>query len=307
MRQSASESFDPVRYVKPDDRERLLDMPCHYCRRARSDVIDHVHPVIDGGGVEDGNLVPACQRCNSEKGDKRPDQWRAWRLRRGWPWPPPNTDLLVHTAVDELDVAERRTLTKALYAEDAVLLAALIAIRDRGWVGEDTTAEDDAGELRTALCGAARRIAGRRHRALRALRDRFDEGVKTYEAATADVSSGPHELDRAYQRIVRTLAGDVQEFMYCFLMGEEYTEARILVFDLHSYPAQVARIAAFGRRIAEFATEDPGHWNLTLAPQFAATLSGLLINFGEILGEEETAALRALLQATREHHDALAS
>ena len=51
--------------------------------------IDHVKPVAHGGGNEMENLVPACKRCNSAKGDLTLDEFRrdfahgALALRRG--------------------------------------------------------------------------------------------------------------------------------------------------------------------------------------------------------------------------------
>jgi 5-methylcytosine-specific restriction endonuclease McrA len=37
---------------------------------------DHVVPVARGGAHELGNIVPACQACNSSKGDKLLDEWK---------------------------------------------------------------------------------------------------------------------------------------------------------------------------------------------------------------------------------------
>ncbi|MBZ9873102.1 HNH endonuclease [Mesorhizobium sp. BR1-1-9] len=49
---------------------------CLYCGKlADKIVIDHFFPVSRGGPTEPGNLVPACQPCNSRKSDKHPDDW----------------------------------------------------------------------------------------------------------------------------------------------------------------------------------------------------------------------------------------
>lgn len=50
---------------------------CRYCGRAAPDVklhIDHVVPVILGGGDEPANLVTACSDCNGGKTSSAPDQ-----------------------------------------------------------------------------------------------------------------------------------------------------------------------------------------------------------------------------------------
>lgn len=44
---------------------------CVYCGRSAPDVrleIDHIVPVVEGGGNEPSNLVTACEDCNSGKG-----------------------------------------------------------------------------------------------------------------------------------------------------------------------------------------------------------------------------------------------
>lgn len=49
--------------------------PCAYCG-ARADTIDHVLPLVRGGTNYEGNLVPACRRCNSSKSGKTIIEWR---------------------------------------------------------------------------------------------------------------------------------------------------------------------------------------------------------------------------------------
>lgn len=53
------------------DRKRgvWLEDPCSYCS-GKAEVRDHIVPVAQGGTDSWDNLTPACQRCNSEKGDK---------------------------------------------------------------------------------------------------------------------------------------------------------------------------------------------------------------------------------------------
>lgn len=65
----------------------ILSRPCAYCGGTATDV-DHVIPLSRGGSWRMRNLAPACSRCNSEKGNRTPAEWQAWRLRRGRSWPP---------------------------------------------------------------------------------------------------------------------------------------------------------------------------------------------------------------------------
>jgi 5-methylcytosine-specific restriction endonuclease McrA len=46
---------------------------CQYCGTRRDLTLDHVIPSSKGGQHTWGNLVTACKRCNSLKGDRTPD------------------------------------------------------------------------------------------------------------------------------------------------------------------------------------------------------------------------------------------
>ena len=48
---------------------------CVYCGSTSKIVYDHFIPLAKGGPHVLGNLVPACQRCNSSKQDKDPKEW----------------------------------------------------------------------------------------------------------------------------------------------------------------------------------------------------------------------------------------
>lgn len=48
---------------------------CHEC--ADPPTVDHVTPRAKGGLSVRDNLVVACRRCNSAKGPRTPEQWRA--------------------------------------------------------------------------------------------------------------------------------------------------------------------------------------------------------------------------------------
>ncbi|EFL32590.1 predicted protein [Streptomyces viridochromogenes DSM 40736] len=57
---------------------------CVYCGGA-SETMDHVIPFSDGGADDMSNLVPACHRCNRQKGDKTPAElYIGWDLRHRW-------------------------------------------------------------------------------------------------------------------------------------------------------------------------------------------------------------------------------
>lgn len=59
---------------------------CAYCRQP-AETWDHVVPFSRGGSDERWNMVPACARCNSQKGDNTPEEWHDI-IRRGKPYPP---------------------------------------------------------------------------------------------------------------------------------------------------------------------------------------------------------------------------
>lgn len=51
-----------------------LDTTCVYCGGGEAYHLDHVIPK-SRGGKEGRNLVPCCERCNSEKSDRTPKEW----------------------------------------------------------------------------------------------------------------------------------------------------------------------------------------------------------------------------------------
>lgn len=56
----------------------LYGKDCHYCGKPKSNTVDHVVPLSRGGTNEITNLVPACGRCNSRKGNKLISEWKIW-------------------------------------------------------------------------------------------------------------------------------------------------------------------------------------------------------------------------------------
>lgn len=53
---------------------------CAYCAKQGKLTQDHVVPISRGGRHAIGNLLPACQSCNSSKGSKLLVEWRRGRV-----------------------------------------------------------------------------------------------------------------------------------------------------------------------------------------------------------------------------------
>lgn len=64
---------------------RRFNSCCAYCQRPVSEEYhwDHVVPLSRGGAHSEGNLVPACPRCNISKNNKTVMEWRIWRAKYG--------------------------------------------------------------------------------------------------------------------------------------------------------------------------------------------------------------------------------
>jgi len=52
---------------------------CFYCKKKLKLTKDHVVPVTRGGLHTPGNILPACQPCNSSKSDRFIMEWRLGR------------------------------------------------------------------------------------------------------------------------------------------------------------------------------------------------------------------------------------
>ena len=73
---------NPTFIVTERDWRRLCQRysnACAYCGRAGKLTQDHIIPVTRGGGYSIGNLLPACQPCNSSKRNKLLIEWRVVR------------------------------------------------------------------------------------------------------------------------------------------------------------------------------------------------------------------------------------
>lgn len=65
----------PATLTLPEWMETLsyFEWKCAYCRKAPYAVLEHVQPIIAGGGTTAFNCVPACARCNLLKCDIPPE------------------------------------------------------------------------------------------------------------------------------------------------------------------------------------------------------------------------------------------
>lgn len=61
------------------------DFRCQYCGSRKYLVVDHVMPESRGGTSEDSNLVTACWKCNSAKGNKSGEEFKEIsKMSRSW-------------------------------------------------------------------------------------------------------------------------------------------------------------------------------------------------------------------------------
>lgn len=76
------------------------DYTCLYCGSKKNLTIDHVIPKSKGGDNSWKNLATSCQRCNSNKGDKTPEQ--AGMKLRHKPYEPSLFSRVIDDRVEEL-------------------------------------------------------------------------------------------------------------------------------------------------------------------------------------------------------------
>lgn len=82
-------------------RRQILDANCAYCGYPWPTEVDHVIPFSRGGADDVSNYAPACGPCNASKLDFTPDEWKAWLLSIGRPWPPKSRVQLVQELTRE--------------------------------------------------------------------------------------------------------------------------------------------------------------------------------------------------------------
>ncbi len=74
-REGAAPGLSAKRRAKLLGRWKRQQKPCAYCGD-HADTVDHVMPLVRGGTNYEGNLIPACRRCNSSKSGKTVIEWR---------------------------------------------------------------------------------------------------------------------------------------------------------------------------------------------------------------------------------------
>lgn len=58
------------------DKLELFNNCCAYCGEPSDKLeVEHMIPIIKGGKHEDSNIVPACRKCNAQKGELTIDEW----------------------------------------------------------------------------------------------------------------------------------------------------------------------------------------------------------------------------------------
>lgn len=78
-RESAAPGLSVKRRSKLLAKWMRQQKPCAYCANP-ADTVDHVLPLVRGGTNYEGNLVPACRRCNSSKSGRTVIEWRTGRV-----------------------------------------------------------------------------------------------------------------------------------------------------------------------------------------------------------------------------------
>lgn len=85
-RRRAREGAAEIKELAPREWRRLIERQhgeCFYCRQAATLTADHLIPIARGGRHAIGNLVAACQPCNSAKRDLLPVEFRTGRSHGG--------------------------------------------------------------------------------------------------------------------------------------------------------------------------------------------------------------------------------
>lgn len=58
------------------DKLELFNHCCAYCGEPSDKLeVEHMTPIIKGGIHDDSNIVPACRRCNAQKGEMTIEEW----------------------------------------------------------------------------------------------------------------------------------------------------------------------------------------------------------------------------------------
>jgi HNH endonuclease len=103
--------------------EVLWSGECAYCGGTPTQV-DHILPRSRGGTDDRANLAPACRRCNMEKLNFTPDEYREYRESEGLGWPPQSDYDLIKQIVAQMEAANpgvdvRGAIMRSLARESA--------------------------------------------------------------------------------------------------------------------------------------------------------------------------------------------
>jgi 5-methylcytosine-specific restriction endonuclease McrA len=82
-KRKARKHNNPIFAISTKELKRLYAGPCSYCGISGTMTLDHVVPISKGGVHGVSNLVPACNPCNSSKGQKILIEWKVYKNRKG--------------------------------------------------------------------------------------------------------------------------------------------------------------------------------------------------------------------------------
>ncbi|MGA9378993.1 MAG: HNH endonuclease [Phormidium sp.] len=67
-------NVEPIPHVGQEFLMEIFDSKCAYCLQAANSW-DHIVPISKGGRTTPGNIVPACNKCNSSKNNQDVFEW----------------------------------------------------------------------------------------------------------------------------------------------------------------------------------------------------------------------------------------
>jgi 5-methylcytosine-specific restriction endonuclease McrA len=82
-KRKARKHDNAIFYISTKELKSLYAGPCSYCGASGEMTLDHVVPISKGGVHGVSNLVPACNSCNSSKGQKVLIEWKIYKNRKG--------------------------------------------------------------------------------------------------------------------------------------------------------------------------------------------------------------------------------
>jgi HNH endonuclease len=94
--------------------EVLWSGPCAYCGDPVPVQVDHILPRSRGGSDDRDNLAPACKRCNMEKLDFTPEEYREYREEMGLGWPPPTRYQILKEILEARQIYGQEAIDRAI-------------------------------------------------------------------------------------------------------------------------------------------------------------------------------------------------